>query len=138
MARPRKIVDDEVEVLDAPDVDEGGSSLAEALKKSTVVKVDAYYPPKIRKIGGMDYSNKNMEDFFPDKILKHADFTDTDLSGADFTGFNLQGSIFRNTDFTGTIFRGADLSWSIFSNVNNAKSADWTGAILREVNGLEA
>lgn len=140
MAKPQKS-QDEIEVLDAPDVDEvGNPTLEEAKKRSKTVKVDKLYPPKIRNMTKMNYAGKVMEDFFPEKTVKHGDFTGADLSDADFTGFNLQGSIFKGTNLTGTIFRDADLRWASFTNCTGLKGkgrADFTNANINETQGLD-
>lgn len=129
------------EVLDAPNVGEpieidGHNETWEAAsKKSKIIKIDKLYPPKIRNMTHMNYAGKNMEDFFPDKTIKHADFTDADLSGADFTGFNLQGSIFKNTNISNTNFQNADLRWSIINGLIGKSSANFEGARLAEIQG---
>lgn len=139
MARPKKIVSEELpEIIDTdPRVQNAPNpTLAKAKIKSKSVKQDILYPPKIRKFTNTKFMGMDMTELFPDKVIKHADFTDTDLTGADFSGFNLQGSIFRNTNLTDVDFTGADLRWSRFVNCEGQNTADFTDADINEVEGL--
>lgn len=118
------------------------SKLKKALEAAKTVIKEAEYPPQLKDMRGMNYSGKDMASAFPNRILKHADFTDADLSGANLSGFNLQGAIFKNTNVTDTVFHNADLRWSIWKNMDTAADADWFDdegngmPDLREVDGL--
>lgn len=133
MARPKKIVETETDprVLNAPN-----PTLAKAKLKSKTVKQDILYPPKMRVFPNVKFLGMEMTALFPDKVLKHADFTDADLTGADFDGFNLQGSVFKNCNLTDASFVGADLRWSRFVNCDGINTADFTDADINEVEGL--
>lgn len=103
-------------------------SFRDAMKKSSIVKEDPYYPPEFQDHKDQDYSGMDMARLVRDRNLKHADFTGAKLKGTIFDGFNLQGAIFRNCDITDASFVGADCRWAVFNNVKGLDDADFTNA----------
>lgn len=141
MARPKKVIEENtVDVLDNDPRVVGAENPTLAKSKIRVglrPDIDLEYPPKIRKFSGKhNFAGMDMSELFPEKVMKHADFTDANLEDTDFSGFNLQGSIFRRTNIKGANFYEADLRWTVFENCEGFNEADFTDCNHAEAQGL--